>query len=185
MPLANLQEEIPGQITRKELLAAAEKHGWGEATVTNVDVNEYWTVKYRIPIDNGITEHLNVTIDSVATVNDTPINNVFIRGDSIRIDTYEDFEPIRKAVESNEHVFVDMHTSEKGWRQLTASDSDVTIDDANIPREDVFDTITGKGIVFNAVIKYLNSSAELTIDELIEGSETITAVYHEIEKANK
>lgn len=180
MPLSNLQTEIPGRITREELVTTAAEHDWGEPTIHNIDSDGYWSIEYTTAIDAPTANHIEIVIDPESEINGEPLNNVFVRGDTaVPINTYDDFDPIRRLVENNEHVLVTPRLSEGHWERLTASDRDVS-DENNIPHEDVFNTITGKGVKFGVQLSYVNSTQEITIEGLIEAVNTITEAYQDL-----
>jgi hypothetical protein len=181
MPLPKLHSEIPGEITKEELETAASKHGWGNAEIIDFDTDEYWSIKYSIDTDVTTTNCIEVGIEPVNEINGEPLNNVFVRGDTaVPIDTYDDFTLIKHLITDNEQISVNPHISEGHWEMLAGSDRDVA-DENNIPHEDVFNTLTDKGVKIGAVITYLHSTQEIGINELIEAVETITETYRVFE----
>lgn len=181
MPLENFPQEIPGRITREELTTAADEHNWGEPNVHDLGTDGYWSIEYNLDVDASTANCLEIVIDSTSEINGDPLNNVFVRGDTaVPINSYDEFNPIRRIAENNEHVFVTTRLSEGHWEQLTASDRDVA-DENNIPHEDVFTTITDKEVKFGAQLSYVNSTQETTIEELIEAVSTITEAYQDLE----
>lgn len=180
MSLAEFQSEIPGRIDKEELAEAADTHDWGDVNLHNMESDDAWSITYAVPVDNDVVDAVEIVIDSHSTVNGKPLNNVFIRGDTvIEIESYEDFTPIKEIVDDNEAVFGNIHIDDGSWEQLLASDNDVA-DEDNIVTEDVFDTITEKGITFGVTLEYMSSTENATITDLVSAVTVIAEGYNSL-----